>query len=44
MFVCRACGNHLYDSSSKFDAGCGWPELLFLIEENNCQRHPFYNN
>ncbi|MDB2368917.1 bifunctional methionine sulfoxide reductase B/A protein [Flavobacteriales bacterium] len=25
IFVCRACGNHLYDSSSKFDAGCGWP-------------------
>ena len=25
LFVCRACGNHLYDSSSKFDAGCGWP-------------------
>jgi peptide methionine sulfoxide reductase msrA/msrB len=25
IFVCKACGNHLYDSSSKFDAGCGWP-------------------
>jgi peptide methionine sulfoxide reductase msrA/msrB len=25
IFVCKACGNHLYDSSTKFDAGCGWP-------------------
>ena len=25
IFVCKACGNHLYDSSSKFDSGCGWP-------------------
>jgi methionine-R-sulfoxide reductase len=25
IFVCRQCGNKLYDSKTKFDAGCGWP-------------------
>ena len=24
-FVCRNCGNRLYRSDDKFDAGCGWP-------------------
>lgn len=25
VFVCRKCDNLLFDSRSKFDAGCGWP-------------------
>lgn len=39
MYVCAACGNELFESSTKYHSGCGWPSFFDVKSNQNVTLH-----
>lgn len=39
QYVCRCCGERLFDSATKYDSGSGWPSFYKAAEESAIAEH-----
>ncbi|SEK92741.1 peptide-methionine (R)-S-oxide reductase MsrB [Streptacidiphilus jiangxiensis] len=37
VYACRACGNELFSSETKFESHCGWPSYFAPLAEDRVQ-------
>ena len=39
VYECSSCGQPLFESQTKFDAGCGWPSFYQAVDQENISLH-----
>ena len=39
MYVCVACGEPLFASTTKYDSGCGWPSFFQPVNDGCIEEH-----
>ena len=39
-YYCAGCGTPLFDSSSKFESGCGWPSFSNPLKDSKIKENP----
>lgn len=44
LYRCKCCDAELFDSSLKYDSGCGWPSFFDELGEGKVDQHPDHSH
>lgn len=44
VYRCAGCGEDLFDSSRKFDSGCGWPSFYDGLDKNQIEEREDFSH
>jgi len=44
MYVCKACGNPLFSSETKYNSGCGWPAYYDAVAKGAIETKADYSH